>query len=44
MLAPGGTLERNLEAVQAVQSALKLVPPGSALPRVSQAPVQAALR
>jgi hypothetical protein len=30
--------------VQAVQSALKLVPPGSALPRVSQAPVQAALR
>jgi len=44
MLAPGGTLERNLEAVQAVQSALKLVTPGSALPRVSQAPVQAALR
>ncbi len=44
MLAPGGTLERNLEAVQAVQAALKLVTPGSALPRVSQAPVQAALR
>jgi hypothetical protein len=44
MLAPGGTLERNLEAVQAVQSALKLVTPDSALPRVSQVPVRAALR
>jgi NitT/TauT family transport system substrate-binding protein len=44
MLAPGGLLERNLLAVQAVQKALKLVTPGSALPKVSQAPVQAALR
>ncbi len=44
MLAPGGPMERNLQAVQAVQKALKLVTPGSALPRVSQAPVQAALR
>jgi NitT/TauT family transport system substrate-binding protein len=44
MLAPGGMLERNLLAVQEVQKALKLVAPGSALPRVSQAPVQAALR
>lgn len=44
MLAPGGQLERNLMAVQAVQKALKLVAPGSALPQVSQTPVQAALR
>lgn len=44
MLAPGGTLERNLLAVQEVQKALKLVAPGSPLPRVSQVPLQAALR
>jgi NitT/TauT family transport system substrate-binding protein len=44
MLAPGGTLERNLLAVQEVQKALKLVEPDSPLPRVSQAPLQAALR
>ena len=44
MLAPGGLLERNLLAVQRVQKALKLVAPGSALPKVSQVPVQAALR
>jgi hypothetical protein len=44
MLAPGGTLERNLLAVQEVQEALKLVASGSPLPRVSQAPLQAALR
>lgn len=44
MLAPGGTLERNLLAVQEVQKALKLVESDSPLPRVSQAPLQAALR
>lgn len=44
MLAPGGVLERNLLAVQQVQKALQLVASGSALPRVSQAPLQAALR
>jgi NitT/TauT family transport system substrate-binding protein len=44
MLAPGGALERNLLVVQEVQKKLKLVRAGSALPGVSQAPVQAALR
>ena len=44
MLAPGGVLERNLLAVQQVQKALKLVASDSALPKVSQAPLQAALR
>ncbi len=44
MLAPGGTLARNLEAVQNVQQQLRLVNPGSPLPRVSDGLLREALR
>lgn len=44
MLAPGGTLARNLQAVQRVQVQLGLIRPGSPLPIVSDAPLKAALR
>ncbi|MEB3200383.1 MAG: ABC transporter substrate-binding protein [Synechococcaceae cyanobacterium] len=44
MLAPGGLLARNLRAVQQVQAQLQLLPAGSPLPRVSQAPLLEALR
>lgn len=43
LLAPGGPVQRNLEAVSRVQEQLDLVQPGSPLPAVSDAPVQAAL-
>jgi NitT/TauT family transport system substrate-binding protein len=44
MLAVDGPLQRNLEAVRRVQEQLNLVKPGSALPQVSNALVQAASR
>lgn len=44
MLAADGLLQRNLEDVRRVQEQLNLVKPGSALPQVSNALVQAALR
>jgi NitT/TauT family transport system substrate-binding protein len=44
MLATDGLLQRNLQSVQRVQQQLNLVKPGSALPQVSNALVQAALR
>jgi NitT/TauT family transport system substrate-binding protein len=43
MLAANGPLQRNLQAVQRVQEQLRLLKPGSALPQVSDALVQAAL-
>jgi hypothetical protein len=44
LLAPGGPVQRNLEAVRRVQEQLDLVQPGSPLPAVSDAPVRAALQ
>ncbi len=43
-LAPGGALERNLKLVQEVQQQLKILSPDAPLPRVSNWPVQEALR
>lgn len=43
MLAPAGTLARNLRDVQRVQIQVGLVQPGSPLPVVSDGPLQAAL-
>ena len=44
MLRPGGTLQRNLQAVHRVQEHLGLLTPGTPLPSVSDAAVSAALR
>lgn len=44
LLAPGGPVQRNLEAVRRVQEQLDLVQRGSPLPAVSDGPVQAALQ
>jgi NitT/TauT family transport system substrate-binding protein len=43
LLAPQGALERNLEAVQAVQRQLGLIRGNAALPRVSAEPLRLAL-
>lgn len=43
ILAPGGTLARNLRDVQRVQIQVGLVQPGSPLPSVSDGPLHAAL-
>ncbi len=44
MLAPGGLMERNLIAVQRVQQQLRILNPGSPLPKVSDGPLREALR
>ena len=44
MLAPAGSLARNLQAVRRVQQQLRLVSPASPLPRVTNEPITAALR
>jgi NitT/TauT family transport system substrate-binding protein len=44
LLAPGGAMERNLQAVQRVQASVGLVPVNQALPEVSDGPLRQALK